>query len=147
MIRLKLAAATLGLALLAPAPAQAQDVIDMLFQRADNAYDIHSFRPFGWQQTGDLKPLGEISYTVTFRGASQYSLVGVCDAGCDDIDIFVTDENGALVVKDDEGGDYAVVYIDKPGSYRVRVVMKHCTADVCAFGIKAYRPNGYSPAN
>lgn len=128
------------LAAFAAMPAAAQTgVVDQLLDRADRVYDLHGYAQFGWERQDLLKNGEEKIFPLTLTGASEYSLIGVCDRDCVDMDIYVTDEAGVEVTKDVEDDDYPVVYIKRGGSFKVRVVMKQCTDAPCEFGIKAFK--------
>ena len=135
---LLVAAAIGGVMLCAPASAQTR-IVDQLLARADDVYDQHDYVKLGWERQSLLRNGGEQSFTITLTGGSEYSLIGVCDADCENLDIYVTDDKGVEVTRDDEPDDYPVVYIKRGGMMTVRVVMKGCTDSPCEFGIKAYR--------
>jgi len=120
-------------------PAVAQSVVGQLFARADRAYNLHGYAAFGWEKRGQLRNGAEESFTVTLSGGAEYSLIGVCDADCENFDLYVTDEKGVAVTQDVEDDDFPVVYIKRAGTFRVRAVMTKCTDAPCAFGVKAYK--------
>lgn len=139
-IRQLSAGVALGLAALFATPAAAQTgVVEQQFKRADYAYEVHGYARMGWEKQSILRNGAEESFTVTLAGGSEYSLIGVCDSDCQNLDIYVTDEKGVEVTKDVEGDDYPVVYIKHGGTMKVRVVMKGCLDSPCEFGIRAYR--------
>ena len=140
LLNLVLASATIGGAMLCAGSAAAQTrIVDKLFARADDVYDQHGYAKLGWERQSLLRNGAEQIFTITLTGASEYSLIGVCDADCENLDIYVADDKGVEVTRDDEPDDYPVVYIKRGGTMTVRVVMKGCTDSPCEFGIKAYR--------
>lgn len=139
-LNLALVAATIGGATLWAGPAAAQTrIVDQLFARADDVYAQHDYVKLGWERQSLLRNGAEQVFTITLTGGSEYSLIGVCDADCANLDIYVTDDKGVEVTRDDEPDDYPVVYIKRGGTMTIRVVMKGCTDSPCEFGIKAYR--------
>ncbi|MCW3848343.1 hypothetical protein OF829_13945 [Sphingomonas sp. LB-2] len=137
-----LAAALVGAAMLCGSPAAAQSgTVDTLLARADEVYDQHGYVKQGWERQSLLKQGGEESFTITLTGGHEYSLIGVCDRDCENLDLYVTDEKGVEVTKDVEDDDYPVVYIKRGGTLtlRVRAVMTKCSDAPCEYGIKAYR--------
>ena len=133
-------ASAAALAMLAAGPAAAQTgVVDQLLTRADNAYDQHGYAVAGWEKQSLLRNGAEESFSITLTGGTEYSLIGVCDADCENLDLYVTDDKGVEVTRDVEEDDFPVVYIKRGGTFRVRAVMTKCTDAPCAFGIKAYR--------
>ncbi|MEZ0243649.1 MAG: hypothetical protein ACAH11_09760 [Sphingomonas sp.] len=140
LIRQLSAGAALCIAALFATPAAAQTgVVEQQFKRADYAYDQHGYVRMGWEKQSILRNGAEQSFTITLTGGSEYSLIGVCDADCENLDIYVTDDKGVEVTKDAEDDDYPVVYIKRGGTMNVRVVMKGCRDSPCEFGIRAYR--------
>jgi len=125
-------AALLGGAMLCASPAAAQTgVIDQLFARADFVYDQHGYARFDWERQSLLRNGGEESFSIT--------LIGVCDADCENLDIYVTDDKGNEITRDVEDDDYPVVYIKRGGRFEIRVVMTGCKDAPCEFGLKAYK--------
>ena len=137
--KLALAAAIIGGAMLPGTAAAQSGIVDQLFDKADGVYDEHGYVTFGWERESVLRNGADQSFTVTLTGGKEYSLIGVCDADCENLDIYVTDDKGKEVTRDVEPDDYPVVYIKQGGTMTVRVVMKGCSNSPCEFGIKAYR--------
>jgi len=132
--------AMIGGAMLCAAPAAAQvRMVDQLLERADRVYAEHDYVKLGWERQSVLKKGAEQIFTITLTGGKEYSLIGVCDSDCENLDIYVTDDKGREVTKDDEPDDYPVVYIKQGGTMTIRVVMKGCYDSPCEFGIKAYK--------
>lgn len=130
----------LGATMLCAGSAAAQTrIVDQLFERADDVYDQHGYAKLGWERQSLLRNGAEQVFTITLTGGKEYSLIGVCDSDCENLDIYVTDDKGVEVTRDDEPDDYPVVYIKRGGAMTIRVVMKGCNDSPCEFGIKAYR--------
>ena len=143
MIKMISAFAAAGLAL-APVSAtmaatQDGDIIQKLFDKAAEVYQDKGFSPTGFQQRGEMKQGGEASFSVTLKGGSQYSVVGVCDTDCSNLDSYITDSSGNLVDSDVEDDDFPIVSVNASGTYTVRLVMKACSSAPCAFGVKAFK--------
>ena len=135
-----IAAALSGGTIAGASPAAAQSgIVDQLLARADAVYDQHGYKKLDWERQSLLRSGAEEIFTVTLTGGTEYSLIGVCDADCENLDIYVTDEKGVEVTKDVETDDYPVVHIKRGGTFRVRVVMTKCTDAPCEFGIKAFK--------
>jgi len=139
-LTLVLAAIATGGAVLCAAPAAAQTrVVDRLFDKADGVYGEHGYARLGWERQSILRNGAEQIFTITLTGGAEYSLIGVCDADCENLDIYVTDDRGVEVTRDDQPDDYPVVYIKHGGTMTIRVVMKGCADSPCEYGIKAYK--------
>lgn len=129
-----------GAALLAPCVAAAQeDMIATLFAKSEETYGEHGFKPTGWTKQGTLAKGDEVRLAVTFSGSgSNFQLVGMCDEGCEDLDIQLLDASGKEVDKDDSKDDFPIVGTTSAGTYTARVKMVSCAASSCAYGVKAF---------
>jgi hypothetical protein len=132
----------LGLAALvaavAPIAASADDdVIQQLFDKANEIYSQKGYAGTGWEQRGTLQQGAEVRIPVKLSGGGEYSLVGVCDTDCSNMDIQLLDASGKEVAKDVEDDDFPIVGVTASGSYVARVIMVACK-DSCAYGVKSF---------
>jgi hypothetical protein len=83
----------------------------------------------------------ERSHYVRLRRRVSYTIIGVCDLDCDDLDLFAYDENGNLVDEDIETDDIPILSITPrwTGEFRIRVDMYSCTVNPCWYGFHIYR--------
>ncbi|WP_052507824.1 hypothetical protein [Sphingomonas hengshuiensis] len=136
----KISVAVAATLTIAPVAVLAQDsMISVLFNKATEVFAGKGFAPTGWEQTGELKQGAEQRLTVKLTGGSGYTIVGVCDSDCKDMDIQLLDVSGAEVARDEEEDDFPIVEAPASGTYTARVAMVSCSASPCAFGVKAYR--------
>lgn len=143
MIKAIYALAAVGMAL-APVSAssaamQDSDIIQKLFDKAAEIYQDKGYSPTGFQQRGEMKQGAETTFTVSLKGGTQYSVVGMCDTDCSNLDAYLTDSSGNLVDSDVEDDDFPIVSATASGTYTVRLVMKACSSAPCAFGVKAFK--------
>lgn len=143
MIKFALAVAAAGMAI-APisatmAAAPQTDIIQQLFDKAAEIYKDKGYTETGWQQRGEMKQGAETSYTITLKGGTQYSVVGMCDTDCSNLDAYLTDSSGKLVASDVEEDDFPIVAATASGTYTLRLVMKTCSSAPCAFGAKSFK--------
>jgi hypothetical protein len=76
-------------------------------------------------------------YPIAMRRGQRYTIAGVCDNDCPDLDIKLIDPNGSQVVQD-TATDSVPVVTHSPGSdgtYTVRVVMYDCNVAPCSAGL------------
>jgi hypothetical protein len=146
MIKFAFAVAAAGMALapvsatMAVAAPQAQaDIIQQLFDKATEIYSGKGYSETGWQQRGEMKQGAETSYTITLKGGTAYSVVGMCDTDCSNLDAYLTDSSGKLVDSDVEEDDFPIVAASASGTYTLRLVMKACSAAPCSFGAKSFK--------
>ena len=143
MIKTIYALAAIGMAV-APVSAsnaatQDSDIIQKLFDKASEIYQDKGYSPTGFQQRGEMKQGAETTFTVALKGGTQYSVVGMCDTDCSNLDAYLTDSSGNLVDSDVEDDDFPIVSATASGTYTVRLVMKACSSAPCAFGVKAFK--------
>ncbi|MDF7776770.1 hypothetical protein P1X14_16045 [Sphingomonas sp. AOB5] len=133
------AAAAVLVPVTAVTAAPQSDIVQMLFDKATEIYGGKGFSPTGWETRGELKQGGEVTVQVALKGGSEFSIVGVCDTDCTNLDIYLTDASGKLVDSDVEDDDFPIVAASAPGTYTARIVMVGCSAAPCAYGAKAFK--------
>lgn len=138
-----LAVAAAGLLALTPTRAHAQDrVVGQLLNTA-----AHYMRLSGYVHrdtfNGALNDGTYESLTVTLRAGVTYSLLGVCDGDCDDLDFRLFDDDGNEVARDVSPDDTPLVRITptRTQEYHLHVIMASCAADPCSYGVGLYASN------
>ena len=134
---------SLGLAVLAgmlvPSVAMSQDdIVGTLFGKATEIYKDKGYGPTGWEQRGELDEGAETRLTVKLSAGTSFSIVGVCDLDCGNLDIRLLDIGGNEVTKDIQDDDFPIVNVTTAGTYTARVIMVKCKSNPCAFGAKAF---------
>ena len=130
---------TLLLALAAPAQAQMSSVNRQLNAivsgLADDGYTESHLR-----RTGQLNDDRTRSYTIRLQEGMRYSIAGVCDDDCADLDLMLYDARGRMIDQDESTDDHPVVSVTAPrsGTFSVRVRMYDCSANPCAFGLVVF---------
>ena len=78
-----------------------------------------------------------LSHIVELRTDLDYAIVSVCDSDCDDVDIWVSDENGNNVGTDQRADDVPVVALTPvwSGQFTIAVTAPGCRAVRCTIGI------------
>lgn len=134
------ALAALGLIATPVSAAVAQsDIIAQLFDKATEIFKDRVYSETGWQQRGELKQGGEATFTIKLTGGSQYNVVGMCDTDCSNLDAYLTDSTGKLVDSNVEDDKFPIVWASASGTYTLRLVMKACSSEPCAFGAKSFK--------
>ncbi len=96
--------------------------------------------------TGALDASETEDVWIDLRGGSEYAIVAVCDNDCDDIDLYIYDEDGDEVDSDVSVDDVPVLEIRprRAGEYRVKVRMYNCETEPCYYAFGVYRRAGSS---
>jgi hypothetical protein len=76
-------------------------------------------------------------YPIAMRSGQRYTIAGVCDNDCPDMDIKLLDPGGAEIASDTATDSVPVVTHSpsKDGNYTVRVVMYDCNVAPCSAGL------------
>lgn len=118
------------------------ETIATLLAAVDKTVTAEGYEVEGWSQTGSLTAKSERTFSWEPSRGKGFVLVGVCDEGCDDLDISVEDEDGDTVGEDDEKDDTPVVELGRlvaGDTYTVRVSMPNCEKASCRFAVRSYR--------
>ncbi|HKQ41084.1 MAG TPA: hypothetical protein VJT79_01285, partial [Pseudonocardia sp.] len=89
---------------------------------------------------GSLRTGATGNQSITLQAGTSYSLIGVCDNDCSDLDLRVYDPNGREVGSDLLTDDTPVVNVTprRTGTYTVRAIMTACSSQPCRYGIGVY---------
>ena len=133
------APACLLLTATAPAQAPTQDILDKVTEKATELFGEKGYSPTGWSNNGTLSQGAEKRVSVTLKGASVYTIVGMCDGDCSDLNLNLLDSSGNEVDNDLEDDDFPIVATSAAGSYTLNVSMKACKSSNCRFRLVAYK--------
>lgn len=140
----RVAAVAVALAVLAPT-AHAQDnqwrtQVAGYLQRAAQSLGERGYEQTHETQIGSLADDDNDSFTLTLHAGTTYTLVGVCDNDCKDIDLVLYDADDNQVDSDVQADDVPIVQVTPTETmrYRVKVIMATCNANPCWYGIGTY---------
>jgi hypothetical protein len=116
-----------------------QQVVNLLNQAASTATS-RGMRRTHSPYLGSLRTSATSNHTLTLNGGTSYSLIGVCDNDCSDLDLRLFDPNGREVASDLLTDDTPVVSWTprRTGTYTVRAIMTACSSEPCRYGIGVY---------
>jgi len=139
----KAAAALIALALVASPTASGQDLRDYLTQQLDNQEPNNAERGFAHAVgplAGTLSSSHAAQLPLTLRAGQEIRIVGVCDQGCNDLDIRVLNPRGQIIAQDVRGNDHPVVDLraDMFGQHTIEVGMIDCDAPRCRYAVNVY---------
>jgi hypothetical protein len=138
-------AVVVGLALIAPTPAAAQESrwARQVSGQLNRFSDVLSDK--GYRMTHDVRhgSLGDDqtdSFSLELVEGRSYALLGVCDEDCTDLDLRVLDDDGNEIDADVETDDYPVVEVRprRTAQFRVRVTMATCSTSPCFYGVGVF---------
>jgi hypothetical protein len=90
---------------------------------------------------GELAAGGNRPFPVMLRAGRQYSIAGVCDGRCTDLNLRVADQRGALVAADTapDATPQMRVRPEMTGQHVIVVEMASCNAPSCWFAVNIYQ--------
>lgn len=76
-------------------------------------------------------------FAINLQRNRSYTIIGVCDKDCSDIDLKLYDDNGNLVARDTDYDDLAVIRINPRwgAQFTLRALMPSCSRNPCFYGI------------
>lgn len=91
-------------------------------------------------RTDSLNEGGEDQYSVQLVAGKAYTLVGVCDGDCTDLDIALYDENNNLIDQDALTDDRPIVKVTprRSARFRMEVSMASCSDEPCFYAVAVY---------
>ena len=93
---------------------------------------------------GSLDEGGTINYSFQFVAGRSYTILGVCDNDCSDLDITLYDPAGNQVAEDVLTDDKPVAshVARRSGRYRATITMASCSTGSCFYAVAAYGNTG-----
>jgi hypothetical protein len=91
-------------------------------------------------RTDSLNEGGEDQYSVQLVAGRSYTLLGVCDGDCTDLDIALYDENNNLIDQDTLTDDRPLVRVTprRSARFRMAVTMASCSDEPCYYAVAVY---------
>ncbi len=122
-------------------PAQAQPAI--ITTQLDSAVVLmraQGFTPADDAVRGTLAEGADEEFELDLESGTNYLVVGVCDGGCSDLDLVLTNGSGEEVESDRELDDVPMLAIEgQSGSFVLSVQMATCTLNECHYGVRVFR--------
>lgn len=126
------------------APRQGRDVFASVRSQLDEVEQRTRAAGLGGSGRPDILDIvdGDDSeyHTVRLTGGQKWTLVGVCDHDCTDLDLTLYDSDGDRVASDTRTDDLPMLQFTPrtTATYRVKASMYSCSTSDCAYGIGLY---------
>lgn len=141
MNKVKLFVLVAGLSFLASG-AHAQSYADTVWDQLQDWYEDYSDDGYSVENyvVGKLDEDETDSWTFWLDGGNDYTIIGVCDEDCGDIDLTILDDDDDVVDEDVLEDDYPIVSVSprRDGAYTIDVDMYECDVEPCYFGIAIF---------
>lgn len=130
-----------GAALLFASPAHSQaEIITAQLAQVDSLLTTQGLSATAEAVTGTLAAEADEEFQVQLTAGSRYLIVGVCDGGCSDLDLTLTDAGGRKVAEDTALDDLPVMAVQGlDGTFTVTVSMVTCTTEQCHYGVRVFQ--------
>ncbi len=122
--------------------AQAQSYADTVWDQLQDWYDEYSDDGYSVENyvIGKLDEDETDSWTFWLDRSYDYTIIGVCDEDCGDIDLTILDDDDDVVDEDLLDDDYPIVKVSprRDAAYTIEVDMYECDVEPCYFGIAIF---------
>jgi hypothetical protein len=136
---------TVATSLTAPAPVQAQTAeynrqLEVQLNESRRLYLPAGQSLVRGPLGGSLDEGSTINYSFQLVAGRSYTILGVCDNDCTDLDITLYDPAGNQVAEDLLTDDKPVTSVTarRSGRYRATISMASCSTGACFYAVAAY---------
>lgn len=139
----RLTAAGCACALLATAPALAQDdppEIERQVEALTEKLGELDYRVGGFSRSGTLSQGDAMRASVQLEAGIESIFTGMCDLDCDNLDMTIRAPDGTTADSDALDDDVPVVAIQPAasGTYAIEIRMAACSAEPCHFRVEQF---------
>ncbi|NES07924.1 MAG: hypothetical protein F6K22_37140 [Okeania sp. SIO2F4] len=95
-----------------------------------------------WPLIGKVKEKVEVPFTAKLSSDVSYTILGVCDDNCTDLNLTLKNEQGAKIANDEKEDGIPVISFTptKNSDYRITARPDKCTTEKCEFGMVLFVP-------
>lgn len=122
-------------------PAKAQPgIVTTQLDSAVVLMRAQGFTPADEAVRGTLAEGADEEFELELESGTNYFVVGVCDGGCSDLDLVLTDGSGEEVESDRELDDVPMLAIQgQSGNFVLSVQMATCSSSECHYGVRVFQ--------
>lgn len=121
---------------------QAQSYADTVWDQLQSWYDDYNSDGYEVENyvVGKLYEDDTDTWTFWLDGGVDYTIVGVCDEDCSDIDLTIIDDDGDVIDEDILEDNFPIVSVSprRDAAYTIEVDMYECDVEPCYFGIAIF---------
>ena len=117
-----------------------QQTLGYLAGAYDRMLSDRGYRMQGNAITGRLEDEASARRDIRLRGGRSYAILGACDEDCDDLDLYLFDDDGDEIDSDLATDDFPILRYTprRSGDYRLRIRMYNCNREPCYFAVGIY---------
>lgn len=115
---------------------QSRNYLDAAYDRMLGGRDYRLDREI----TGSLRDGNSETFDIRLEGGRAHAILGACDDDCDDMDLFLVDDDGNEIDSDVSTDSFPIVRYSprRGGDYRLRVRMYDCNRNPCFYAVGIY---------
>ena len=122
----------------AGAAPQDSDILSKLTDKATEIYATKGYTPTGWSSAGTMQQGESKTISVSLNGAGEYSVVGMCNTACGDLNIVLKNAKGKDEASDLADDDFPIVNTTASGNFTAVVTMVKCKCS-CNYKLVGYK--------
>ena len=120
----------------------AQSYTDVVWDQIQEAYSSASDDGYSMKNyiIGATDEDEDNSWTFYLNSENEYLIKAFCDEDCDDLDLYLYDEDGDELESDELEDDYPIIYFSPrySGRYEIEVSMYSCAVEPCYWGLSIF---------
>ncbi|NET35422.1 MAG: hypothetical protein F6K19_25925 [Cyanothece sp. SIO1E1] len=122
--------------------AHAQSYTEIVWTQIQNSYESASDDGYSMKNyiIGAIDEDEENTWTFYLQGGTEYLFRGFCDEDCNDLDLYLRDDDGDEIDSDIEDDDFPIIYFTPytSGRYQIEVSMYACEVEPCYWGLAIF---------
>lgn len=120
----------------------AQSYTEVVWNQIQNSFDSASDDGYGMKNyiIGAINEDEDNTWTFYLTGGTDYLFRGFCDEDCNDLDLYLYDNDGDEISSDIEDDDFPLIYFtpSRSGRYQIEVSMYACEIEPCYWGLAIF---------
>ncbi|GAB5408148.1 MAG: hypothetical protein BalsKO_05130 [Balneolaceae bacterium] len=122
--------------------AQAQSYTEVVWTQIQDSYEENAEMGYKVKNyiIGMIQESDDNIWTFYLDSSKEYLFEGFCDEDCEDLDLYLYNEEGVELNKDIEEDDFPLFFYEPivSGRYSIKVKMYSCNVEPCYFGLAIF---------
>ncbi|MBO6525117.1 MAG: hypothetical protein JJ971_14910 [Balneolaceae bacterium] len=123
-------------------PTQAQSYTEVVWKQIQNSYEENAEMGYVVKNyiIGMIQESDDNTWSFYLDSSKEYLFEGFCDEDCEDLDLYLYNDEGTELDKDVEEDDFPLFFFEpeRSGHYKVNVTMYSCSVEPCYFGLAIF---------
>ncbi len=122
--------------------ARAQSYTEVVWSQIQDSYEENAEMGYTVKNyiIGMIQESDDNTWSFYLDSSKEYLFEGFCDEDCEDLDMYLYNDEGTEIDKDIEEDDYPLFFFEpnESGRYKVKVTMYSCSVEPCYFGLAIF---------